>query len=208
MAGGTGFRLTSDSAGEVLAAAGVFARARGGRLELALEPGRTPGHYQGQLALRDFRVRDMPVLADMLSAVSIVGLLDQLSDQGILFTAAEARLDLTPERVTVRDGAATGPSFGVTAEGTYDTATRRLDLAGVLSPVYLLNGIGAVLTRPGEGVFGFTYRIAGPAAAPAVSVNPLSVLAPAFLRDIFRPTRPGAGPARPVDPPQPTQPSR
>ena len=66
----------------------------------------------------------------------------------------------------------------------------RLDLRGVISPFYLINGIGAVLTRPGEGLVGFTYRVSGSAANPRVSVNPLSVLAPGFFREMFR--RPAA----------------
>jgi hypothetical protein len=206
MSGGTGFRVTSTVAGDVLAASGVFAKARGGSMDLTVVPAGGPGRYSGRIALRDFRVRDMSVLADLLSAVSIVGLLDQLNDQGIQFTSAEAALDLGPDRVVIRDGVAVGPSFGVTAEGAYLVRQGRIDLAGVISPLYLVNGIGAVLTRPGEGVFGFNYRISGPAASPAVSVNPLSVLAPGFLRNLFR-AEPGASggaaAARPSQPPPP-----
>ena len=36
-----------------------------------------------------------------------------------------------------------------------------------------------------EGLVGLSYRITGSAANPVLNVNPLSVLAPGFLRQIF-----------------------
>jgi hypothetical protein len=65
----------------------------------------------------------------------------------------------------------------------------------VLSPIYLLNAIGRILSpRDGEGLIGFTFTLRGTAQDPSVSVNPLAGLAPGFLREIFRgpaPTAPG-----------------
>jgi hypothetical protein len=71
-------------------------------------------------------------------------------------------------------------------DGVFATDTGRMALQGVISPVYLLNGIGSFLTRKGEGLLGFNYTLGGTAKNPEVSVNPLSALAPGFLRDIFR----------------------
>ena len=36
-----------------------------------------------------------------------------------------------------------------------------------------------------EGLLGLSYRITGSASDPVLNVNPLSVLAPGFLRQIF-----------------------
>lgn len=79
-----------------------------------------------------------------------------------------------------------GASLGVSIAGLYGTKTKRLALQGVVSPIYLVNGIGALLTRRGEGVFGFNYAVAGTADAPQVQVNPLSILTPGMFREIFR----------------------
>jgi hypothetical protein len=46
--------------------------------------------------------------------------------------------------------------------------------------------MGGLFGRRGEGLFGFTYRLAGPAANPRVDVNPLSLLTPGMFREIFR----------------------
>ncbi len=43
-----------------------------------------------------------------------------------------------------------------------------------------------MLTRAGEGLFGFNYKLRGTAGEPKVSVNPLSILTPGMFRDLFR----------------------
>ena len=59
-------------------------------------------------------------------------------------------------------------------------------MQGVISPVYLLNGIGALFSKRGEGLFGFNYSLRGKASDPDVGVNPLSILTPGIFREIFR----------------------
>ena len=71
-------------------------------------------------------------------------------------------------------------------DGTLNVPTGEMDMRGVISPLYMLNSIGSVLTRKGEGMIGFSYRLTGNAKAPSVQVNPLSALAPGMFRDIFR----------------------
>jgi hypothetical protein len=61
-----------------------------------------------------------------------------------------------------------------------------LDMQGVISPLFFLNGIGSILTRKGEGLIGFNYALRGPAKSPKVSVNPLSAFTPGMFREIFR----------------------
>ena len=46
--------------------------------------------------------------------------------------------------------------------------------------------LGPLLTGgEGEGLFAFTYEMTGGLDDPQVAVNPLSVLAPGFLRGLF-----------------------
>ncbi len=103
--------------------------------------------------------------------------------------------------------------MGLSFDGTIDTVNEMLNLRGAISPIYLLNAVGSVFTRKGEGVFGFNYTLKGPLASPKVSVNPLSGLAPLFLRDLLRQPAPkvsdgpNAVPLKP-DEPKPTFGSR
>ncbi len=193
---GTAVRLRSADAGGTMAAAGVFSSARGGDMDLTLTPRATAGHYDGRLKIRNVRVRNANVLADLLNAISVVGLLEQLNGQGLVFNEAEGDFLLTPQLVDLKRGSATGASLGVSMAGIYQTASRKLAMQGVISPVYLLNGVGAIFTKRGEGVFGFNYTLSGTADAPEVGVNPLSILTPGMLRGIFR-GKGGAGQALP-----------
>jgi hypothetical protein len=127
-------------------------------------------------------------LADLLSAISVIGLLEQLSGSGILFQDVEARFVLTRSGVRVASSSAVGPSMGITMDGVYNTSSRQMDMQGVVSPIYAVNGLFGRLFSPrkGEGLFGFNYTLKGSASEPRVGVNPFSVFTPGIFREIFR----------------------
>ncbi len=184
--GRTALRLTSQDAGGVFASAGVLKQARGGAMELTLVPVGTGGAFDGQLKVADTRIQDAPVMAALLNAISIVGLLDELGGNGIFFSDVAARFRMTPSRITLTEASAVGTSMGISMDGVFATDTGQLSLQGVISPVYLLNGLGSFLTRRGEGLIGFNYTVTGDAKDPDVSVNPLSALTPGMFRELFR----------------------
>ncbi|MDE9449195.1 hypothetical protein J3R80_01770 [Aliiroseovarius sp. Z3] len=192
---GTAFRLTSKSAGGVLRAAGVLKNARKGEMELILAPGGRKGVYDGDLKIKNIDVHDAPAMAELLSAISVVGLLQQLGGQGIPFTDVDARFRLDPDKITIYEGAATGHSMGISMDGYYFLGSGQLDMQGVISPFYVVNSAGRIFARKGEGLVGFNYTLKGTASDPKVGVNPLSLFTPGFFRDIFRrnpPPRPQA----------------
>ncbi len=178
--------LTSADAGAVLRSAGVLTQAREGALTMQLEPIDGPGNYDVDLRIDNTRIKDAPAMAALLNAISLVGLLDEMAGQGIFFSAIESKMRITPTEVKVLSGSAVGPSMGLSFDGTVDTVAGLLDLRGAISPIYLLNAVGSVLTRKGEGVIAFNYTLKGPLTDPKVSVNPLSGLAPLFLRNLLR----------------------
>lgn len=184
--GGSAFRITSDNAGTVMAAAGIFDKGRGGEMDMTLFPRGPAGHYNGTATFSRMRVQGAPALAELLSAISVVGLLEQMGGEGLAFNNGEVRFILTPDAVEITQGSAVGASLGISFAGLYQTAGARLDLQGVVSPIYLVNGVGQIFSRPGEGLFGFNYRLTGTADAPVVSVNPLSVFTPGMFRELFR----------------------
>ncbi|MBE0453889.1 MAG: hypothetical protein IBX58_09435 [Roseovarius sp.] len=187
MRGRSAFRIRSDNAGALLAAADMLQDARDGTLLLTLAPVQGPGSYDGTLAIEQIRVKRAPALAALLNTVSVVGLLEQLNGQGLHFGEVAARFRLTPERLTLIEGSAIGASVGLSMDGYYDLSQKRMDMQGVLSPVYVLNAIGGAFTnRRGEGLIGFSFTLRGPVDTPTVVVNPLSALMPGFLREVFR----------------------
>ncbi|MFN6943041.1 MAG: hypothetical protein ACK4OG_13735, partial [Parvibaculum sp.] len=72
-------------------------------------------------------------------------------------------------------------------------AEDRLDIEGTLVPAYTINSflgqvpvLGPLIVgREGEGVFAITYGVRGKTDDPTVIANPLSALAPGFLRRLF-----------------------
>jgi len=178
--------LRSQDGGGVVRDAGVFEQVAGGQLQLNLTPLDSNATFDAELKLTDIRVEDASTMAELLSAVSVVGLLEQLDGRGLVFNEVEARLRIMPGQVIVTQSSAVGASLGLSLDGVFNTQSQQMDFQGVISPLYLLNRVGSVFTRRGEGLLGFNFRLRGAADAPEVSVNPFSVLTPAMFREIFR----------------------
>ena len=183
--GRSAIRVRAADAGAVFASAGLLKQARGGDMSLTLLPVGAAS-FDGTLEVRNTRVQDAPAIAALLNALSIVGLLEQAGGNGIHFQEVDAAFRITPSTMALTRASAVGPSMGLSMDGTYDVANARLDMQGVISPIYIINGIGSIFTRRGEGLIGFNYRLRGPVADPQVSVNPLSVFTPGMFREIFR----------------------
>ncbi len=179
-------RIDAANAGDVIAAAGLLSKGRGGALALELRPTGEKGNFDGKLVVKDLSIQDAPAMAALLSSISVVGLVEQMAGQGILFSDVEADFRLTPDMLYLRKSSAIGASMGISMDGTYDLGAKTMNMQGVVSPFYVLNGIGAFLTRKGEGLFGMNFTLNGPASAPKVGVNPLSLLTPGMFREIFR----------------------
>jgi len=198
--GGSAVLVKSDDAGGVFRAAGLLTMARGGSFKLSLLPvSGEPGRYNGTLQVKDTRVKDAPAIAALLNAVSVIGLIDEMAGQGIHFLEVDAKFRLGPSKLVLYQSSAVGPSIGLSMDGLYDVPSGALDMQGVVSPVYLLNSIGSVLTRKGEGVIGFSYKLTGTSDDPNVVLNPLSGLAPGMLRDVFRGAPPTQGDGKKTD---------
>lgn len=179
-------RLSSADAGGVLRSAGLMQQVVGGALDVSLLPVGSGDAYDGLLKVNGVSIRNAPTMATLVNAISVVGLVNEMSGDGIYFDEVEAEFRMTPGRITLSRGSALGASLGLSADGVFASDTGQISMQGVITPVYLLNGIGAVLTRKGEGLLGFNYAITGSVKAPQVSINPLSVLAPGGLRDMLR----------------------
>ena len=184
--GAPGITVSSLDASSVLSATGLLGEATGETMFLQIRPTGIEGTYDGNIRVTELRLLKAPAMAALLDAISVVGLLQQLSGQGLLFNEVEAEFRITPTQLILSKSSAIGPGLGISLDGTYTLATKAMDFQGVVSPFYLLNGVGAVLTRKGEGLIGFNYTLGGTADAIRVGVNPLSALTPGMFREIFR----------------------
>ncbi len=183
---GPAIRVTAEDGGSIMVALHILPNATGGPIEITLMPTGETGSFDGAARMTDLQVREAPTLAALLDAVSVVGLLQQLGGQGLMFGNAQAEFRIRPGAVSVVQSSAVGAGLGISLDGIYRTADQSLDFQGVVSPLYLINGLGSVISRQGEGLLGFNYSLTGTSDRIRIGVNPLSVLTPGFLRDIFR----------------------
>lgn len=183
---GTAVKLTSAQAGQIATSLGVVKGATKGEMNLRLTPREAEGQYDGVVKILNVKVQKVPLMAELLNAISVVGLIEQLNGPGLLFTEVFSRFRLTPERLVIAEASAVGASLGISADGIYSFDQSRFDIQGTVSPIYAVNVIGRPISKRGEGLIGFNYKMQGPANAPEISVNPLSVLTPGFFREIFR----------------------
>ena len=202
--------LRAEDAGEFLSAFDIVETVRGGRLGVdgvVTGDGLTDGLTM-TVRLDEFHTVNAPVLAQVLSVASFTGLADTLRGDGIRFSRARADLTLTPDRVEVRNGIAYGPGLGLKVEGAYDRSSDLVDFVGLVAPAYSLSRLidripvfGELLTGgEGEGLLATEFRVRGKLEDPKVAVNPLTALAPGFLRELVSTAeRPADAPV--VEPP-------
>lgn len=198
---GTAAEVFATDAGSVLRSANLYGKASGGDLRMVLIPAKQDGHYNGTFQIKRTNVKQGGVLTDLLNSISVIGLLQELAGEGIVFELVDGQFELMPEGVVLHNTSAVGVSIGLTLEGHYNSITKSVNFEGVLTPVYAINGtlervFGKVFgRRKGEGVFSFVYRVKGLSSDPKITVNPLSVFAPGVVREVFRKKIPEVGKA-------------
>ncbi|MBI2233515.1 MAG: heme utilization protein [Micavibrio aeruginosavorus] len=192
-------RISAQDGGAALLAFGVYENTRGGQLlvEGASAPGGDKKLISGKAELTNFRVINAPVLARLVNALSLPGILSLLGSDGIDFARLESQFTWEKRKgvdlIRTKEGRTSGASMGLTFEGALDRMADNIDVSGTIVPASMLNSIlssipivGDILTAgSGDAVFAATYTVKGPAKNPTIMVNPLAVLAPGFLRQIF-----------------------
>lgn len=192
-------RISAQDGGAALLAFGVYENTRGGQLLVEGEsaPGGDKKLISGKAELTNFRVINAPVLARLVNALSLPGILSLLGSDGIDFARLESQFTWEKRKgvdlIRTKEGRTSGASMGLTFEGTLDRMADNIDVSGTIVPASMLNSIlssipivGDILTAgSGDAVFAATYTVRGPAKNPTIMVNPLAVLAPGFLRQIF-----------------------
>lgn len=181
--------------GAGLRALGIIDTIEGGNLVVtATGAGPVPNHpLDGHIEAQDYLLRDAPVMAQLLSLASLTGISNVMSGDGLKFKRLVGDFRLENGVVSTDLLRAYGNALGLTAKGTLDFGRDAIEIEGTIVPAYTVNRIlgeipilGPLLVGgEGEGLLAVVYGIDGRLSDPQVSVNPLSVLAPGFLRGIF-----------------------
>jgi hypothetical protein len=187
--------LHAQNAGAFLKAIDMYGNMEGGDLSITgnYDDSPTDSILHARLDITDHVIKKAPVLTKILSLASLTGFIDTLQGNGIRFNKMAATFTLANDVIRFEKAKAYGPAIGLTAEGTITMPKAVCDLNGTVVPSYTLNSvvgkvpiIGQILTGgEGKGVFAANYTVKDTLDDPKVSVNPLSILTPGFLREIF-----------------------
>lgn len=189
-------RGTAEDGGALLRAMGLIGTIDGGRMQVTAEyaesrPG-TP--LTGTAELEAFTVRNAPALGKLLQAMTLFGLVEAVQGgSGLVFNRAVVPFSLTATELRLNDARAFSASLGLTARGRILRERVILDLDGTIVPAYFFNTllgnlplVGRLFSpEAGGGVFAATFRAQGPPEDAEITVNPLAMVTPGFLRGMF-----------------------
>ncbi len=187
--------VRADDAGSFLHDFGILDGMNGGGLVLygIYQENGSGSTLNAKLTISEHTIKNAPILGKILALASLTGLIDTLQGNGIRFKALNIPFTLHNDVATLEKGKTYGSAIGITVDGTITFPKKILDLQGTVVPSYTLNNffgkvplLGEMLTGgDGQGVFAARYSIKGPESKADVSVNPLSILTPGFLRGLF-----------------------
>ena len=141
------------------------------------------------LVIENFKVKEVPIFAKLLSLASLQGIADLLTGEGIRFTNFEMKFSNAKRLTTIEEMYAIGPAVSILMDG-YIESKKLVSLRGTLVPATTINRtiasiplLGNILVgkKTGEGVFGVSFKIKGPSKNLKTTVNPVKTLTPRFI---------------------------
>mgnify|MGYP001193935410 FL=1 len=147
------------------------------------------GFSKSTLKIYDFKVKEVPLLAKLLTLASLQGIADLLTGEGIRFDEFEMDYESSKNLTTIKEMYAIGPAISILMEG-YIEKDKLTSLRGTLVPATTINKriskiplLGNILIgkKVGEGVFGVSFKIKGQPKNLKTTVNPIKTLTPRFI---------------------------
>ena len=141
------------------------------------------------LIIDNFKIKEVPIFAKLLSLASLQGIADLLTGEGIRFTDFEMNFSNQEGLTTIEEMYAIGPAVSILMDG-YIEANKTVSLRGTLVPATTINRsiasiplLGKILigSNVGEGIFGVSFKIKGPPKKLKTSINPIKTLTPRFI---------------------------
>jgi hypothetical protein len=141
------------------------------------------------LIIDNFKIKEVPVFAKLLSLASLQGIADLLTGEGIRFTDFEMNFSNQKDLIKIEEMYAIGPAVSILMDG-YIESKKLVSLRGTLVPATTINRsiasiplLGKILIgdKIGEGIFGVSFKIKGSPKDLKTSVNPIKTLTPRFI---------------------------
>jgi hypothetical protein len=185
--------IRSDSFGKSMKGLGFTDTVKGGKLAISGQStADNPRVINGTAKISDFTVVNLPALALLLNATSPFGFTGILTDSADFSRFAGAFV-WQGDDITLTQAHAAGSAIGINIDGKVNMDSGDANLQGTLVPFSVMNNmlnyipiLGNIITGgDNQGVLAVSYQIKGSLNAPKISVNPVSLLTPGFLRNLF-----------------------
>lgn len=188
--------LESGDAGALFRFTDMYPRIYGGRMWVAMDPPSTDqAPKEGTLNISEFAVRGEAALDRVASSApppDPAYRTGPMRNYGVEFTRMRVEFTRSPGRLSIREGNVLGMAVCATMDGQIDFLREDVRLRGTFIPACALNNmptqipvLGYFLGGPKEGLLGVTYEVVGPPNGMVLRVNPVSAVAPGFLRKLF-----------------------
>tara|TARA_A100001011_G_scaffold1663_1_gene1951 strand:- start:693 stop:3671 length:2979 start_codon:yes stop_codon:yes gene_type:complete len=157
--------------------------------ELILSSTKIDNTSRTNLKITNFKIKEVPILAKILTLASLQGIADLLTGEGIRFDKFEMDFKSKNNLIEIDEIYALGPAISIMMEG-YIEKNRLTSLRGTLVPATTINKtiskiplLGNILVgnKTGEGVFGVSFKIKGQPNNLKSTVNPIKTLTPRFI---------------------------
>ncbi len=187
------FVIACNNFGKAIKGLGFTNTVKGGKISVTGQSAvDAPRTLNGRIKISDFTVEKLPVLALLLNAASPFGFPGLLTDSAS-FGRLKGDFVWKGDSLTFKNVHAAGSAIGINLEGDVDMNSGVADLSGTLVPFSMVNSvlnsiplIGDLITGgENQGVLAVNYTISGNLNSPSISVNPISLLTPGFLRNLF-----------------------
>lgn len=196
--------VETPDAGQALKTIGFYSSMVGGKGDLWVDIDGSKGiERSGRVRISKFRVLGDPVVSELVQgadetrpAIAYGKERPQrrIVREEITFDSLRGSFITGNEQVVIESLTAAGPLIGANVRGKMDFRTHSVSMGGTYVPLSGLNRVlsgiplfGELLTGPRkDGVIGITFAVDGPMSKPNVIINPLSMVAPGVLREIFQ----------------------
>jgi hypothetical protein len=191
-AGPPRINITATDAGSLIGFLDLYKRMEGGTLNAQMLVGES--RVDGFIGIRNFMLRDEPAVRRLVTEGAFRGTGKEATFDPTLvtFDRLQFTFSRSGSRLELRDGTMSGQQIGLTVDGWMDFVSDKVSLNGTFVPAFTVNNFfskipvfGLFMGGSNEGLFGVNYGITGSMASPTLNVNPLSAIAPGFLRKIF-----------------------
>ncbi|WP_421695339.1 DUF3971 domain-containing protein [Aestuariivirga sp.] len=194
--GGREMRINGRDGGAAIRAANLYSKVAGGQIEffaMILDDGSV---RKGQLVLRNFEVRDEAALVELDARGKPkrdAPRKDGPRRDSLSFNKLTLPFTTDSRFICIGESLVRGTELGASAAGLIRKSDGAIDIAGTITPAYALNSalgdiplLGDIITGgKGQGIIGLTFAMGGTVDKPQFQMNPVSAVAPGFLRKFF-----------------------